>query len=130
MELCKINKDDLIIDDGCVEDIVSTTLALNDYDWMQYILKTRLHTKDLGVLNIKFEYYGAKDSMMEVEQTLNGATETIVYEYASDIFKKYIICFMANHIAHWGSKYAFDGEDVILDFYNEVLEKGEREINV
>ena len=62
---------------------------------------------------------------MEVEQILNEKTETVTYVYSTDIFQKYIMKFMEKHIASWSdNKYAFNGEDEVIAFFNEVLEKG------
>lgn len=63
-------------------------------------------------------------SCMEVEQTKDGKIEEYRYEYPSSIFKKHIIKFLTEHINSWDSKYAFNGEENVIDFYNEVIKIG------
>ena len=123
MYLKEIKSEDLIFsDDECR---TSTQLVLDDYDWMDYVLTTKFRTKEQGILNVKFNYFGFLNSTMEVEQILNEKTETVTYVYSTDIFQKYIMKFMEKHIASWSeNKYAFNGEDEVIAFFNEVLEKG------
>ena len=60
----------------------------------------------------------------EVEQALNDKTETVIYEYPTDIFQKHIVKFMEKHIRYWNEKYAFNGEEEVIEFFNEVIDKG------
>ena len=117
MNLEKIKSEDLY-------EWTSTYLNLADYDWINYTLATSFDTEKMGVLNVKFEYFCMTASTMEVEQTLNDKTETVIYEYPTDIFQKYIIKFMEKHIRCWNENYAFDGEEEVIEFFNEVLDKG------
>ena len=122
MELTKINLKNLIANnDG---ELINTKLTLDDYDWMQYTLCAEFKTKETGTLNVKFEYYGAVESNMLVTQTLNDTTKTIEYRYSTDVFEKHLMRFLSKHMAQWGQTFAFSGEDIIISFYNEVLEKG------
>ena len=123
MNLKNIKSEDLIFSND-FDDATYTYLNLYDSDWVNYSLTTRFKTEDMGVLNVKFNYFGSVLSTMEVEQTLNGVTETVTYEYSTDIFKKYIVKFLQKHILAWNSKYAFNGEDEVIDFFNEVLNNG------
>lgn len=124
MSLKPIKSEDLIFSNALEDDRTNTYLYLFDYDWMQYTLTTRFKTEEMGVLNVKFEYFGATKSVMEVEQTFNGLVNTIVYEYSTDIFEKHIITFLQNHIRSWDSTYAFNGEQEVIDFFNDVIENG------
>lgn len=124
MRLSKIEKEDLIFSGKIEDDRINTFLTLDDYDWMNYALTTRFRTEKLGILNVKFNYFGSATSMMEVEQILNNEITKIKYEYSTNIFKKYIIRFLTKHIASWDDQYAFCGEDVVIEFFNEVLERG------
>lgn len=94
MYLEKINSNDLIFSDNIEDDRTNTYLHLYDYDWMDYNLSTRFKTESLGILNVKFSYFGMTTSTMEVEQNLGGNIEKITYEYSTDIFKKYIVKFL------------------------------------
>lgn len=125
MNLKKINSEDLIFSNEIEDDRTNTYLNLYDYDWMDYSLTTRFKTEDMGVLNVKFNYFGMTTSTMEVEQTLNGTTEKATYEYSTDIFKKYIVKFLEKHISFWDSKYAFNGEEEVIEFFNDVIENGQ-----
>lgn len=124
MILRKIKSEDLLFTGEIEDDRTNTYLTLADYDWMNYILKTSFVTKELGTLKVKFEYFGAADSEMEVEQILDGKSITYTFEFNSDIFVAHIKNYLEKHIAQWGDKYAFNGEDIVIGFYNEVIEKG------
>ena len=124
MYLEKINNNDLIFSDNIEDDRTNTYLHLYDYDWMDYNLSTRFKTESLGILNVKFSYFGMTTSTMEVEQNLGGNIEKITYEYSTDIFKKYIVKFLKKHISFWGNKYAFNGEEEVIEFFNDVIENG------
>ena len=125
MNLKEIKSEDLIFSNGIEDDRTNTYLNLYDYDWMDYSLTTRFKTEDMGVLNVKFNYFGMTTSTMEVEQTLNGTTKKVTYEYSTDIFKKYIVKFLERHISFWDSVYAFNGEEEVIEFFNEVLKHGQ-----
>ena len=120
----KIQNKDLIFDNGGIDDQVNTELQLLDYDWMTYRLKTMFPTKSQGKLNVCFEYIGIKDAFMKVEQELDGMTEKIEYEYDSAIFKKYIMKFMTQHLSQWKNQDVFYGGDLVVDFFNDVIEYG------
>ena len=124
MNLKKIRSEDLIFSNEIEDDRTNTYLTLNDYDWMNYNLSTCFKTEEMGVLEVEFEYFGIVTSQMNVKQTLNGKTYEITYEYPTDIFSKNLVKFLEKHISHWNEKYAFNGEEEVIDFFNEVLEKG------
>lgn len=102
-----------------------TSLVLDDYDWMNYKLKASLTMEDASVLNIRFEYYGATGSIMVVNKIKNDTSKRFMYHYLTDDFRKYIIRYMTKHINSWGNNIAFDGLDIIIDFYNDVVKNGE-----
>ena len=136
--LKRIIAEDLLFTNEIEDDRTNTFLTLNDYDWMSYILKTAFRTIEQGILKITFSYNGFNLSTMDVEQftpTLemfetNKFDEKEMekkeyhYSYDTSIFQKYIIEFLKKHISMWDDKYAFNGEEFVIDFYNEVLEKG------
>ena len=124
MLLKLIKSEDLIFSNELEDDRTNTYLHLFDYDWMQYTLITRFKTEEMGILNVKFEYFGSTKSTMEVEQTLDDLRRTIVYQYSTDIFEKHIITFLQNHIRSWDSTYAFNGEQEVIDFFNDVIVNG------
>lgn len=121
--LHKIKSEDLIFSDDIEDDRTNTYLTLNDYDWMNYTLSTRFRTKDMGLLNVKFEYVDFTAFMYITKQN-DCKTIDITYNFSTDIFKKHIIDFLKKHIASWDSQYAFNGEEEVIDFYNDVLEHG------
>lgn len=127
MSLMKIRNEDLIFENKCFEDRINTELQLLDYDWLTYNLKTVFPTKNQGKLKVLFWYSGIRDSFMEVEQEVNGKIEKIEYEYVTDIFVKYIIKFMSQHLSQWRNESVFNGGDLVIDFFNDVIEYG-REI--
>ena len=101
---------------------MDTALILNDYDWMDYHLKTFFNTKDYGKLTIGFLYGGFSPCKMRVIQEIEGEkyTHNIYFDY--EIFKRNIIAFMKRHIEHWDDEYVFWGLDLAIAFYNDVLE--------
>lgn len=124
MLLSKIKSEDLIFSYEIEDDRTNTYLNLYDYDWMDYSLTTRFKTEKLGVLNVKFNYFGMVTSTMEVEQVLNDKTEKVEYEYPTDIFVKHIIKYLEKHILSWNDAYAFNGEEEVIEFFNDVLDNG------
>lgn len=124
MYLKKINSTDLIFTNKIEDDRTNTYVNLYDYDWMTYSISTCFKTEEMGVLNVKFEYFGMITSTMEVEQILHNRTENVVYEYPTEIFQKYIVRFLEKHIHSWDEQYAFNGEAEVIDFFNDVLENG------
>lgn len=120
----KIDAKELIFSGEIEDDRVNTCLTLDDYDWMSYKLTTAFRTEKLGRLAVEFEYFGFTTSSMKVTQTHNDVTKNYEYEYPTSLFQKHITIFMTNHLAAWNDTYAFNGEDEVLAFYNEVIEQG------
>lgn len=125
MILRKIKLEELLFTGDIEDDRTNTYLTLADYDWMNYTLKTRFTTKELGILNIEFEYFGLTTSEMEVEQILGEKTIVYTFEFDSDIFIKHLKNYLGGHLSQWNSEYAFNGEEIVVSFYNEVIEKGD-----
>lgn len=124
MCLMKIQYEDLIFTNRSFEDRINTELQLLDNSWMSYRLATAFKTINQGKLDVVFKYYGATDSEMLVEQELDGKTVEIIYEYSTDIFEKHITRFMNKHLFAWKEIYAFNGGDLVIDFFNDVIENG------
>lgn len=124
--LKKIEKEEIRFSDDTGMDGVSTCLKLMDYDWMQYILQAEIRTEYLGVLYIEFEYAGTDLSIMTVKQKSDRTPkqQEYVYKYDSDLFILYLGKFMAEHLEQWKDGRAFSGEDIVLAFYNDVIESG------
>ena len=98
--LKQIKAEDLLFTNDIEDDRTNTFLKLNDYDWMEYQLKTRFRTEEQGILNVTFEYFGFTVSRMNVEQEIQNTekTKNYIYEFDSNIFKKHIISFLNKHI--------------------------------
>ena len=124
MNLKKIKSEDLIFSNEIKNNRINTYITLDDYNWMHYKLSTCFKTEEMGVLEVEFEYFGTITSYMSVMQTLNNKIYEITYEYPTDIFSKNLIKFLEKHIRCWNEKYAFNGEEEVIDFFNEVLDKG------
>lgn len=123
--LTKIEEKDLIFTNEIEDDRTNTFLTLNDYDWMDYQLKTRFKTENLGILDVIFHYFGLTTSEMIVKQRIDDKEREYLFKYDTEIFKKYLIKFLKLHIESWNSTFAFYGGDIVLEFYNEVIESGE-----
>lgn len=124
MSLLPIKEEQLIFSGDIEDDRTNTYLSLNDYDWMDYHLNTRFNTEEQGILEVSFQYFGMVTSRMEVKQLKNKKETHLTYEFSTDIFKKHIVNFLFDHIAAWNSTYAFNGEEQVINFFNEVLEVG------
>lgn len=124
MQLGKIQADDLMFSGDIEDDRTNTYLTLNDYDWMSYSLSTRFRTEKYGELQVEFSYFGTTTSLMKINRVTYGISEEYEFEYPTKIFQKHITLFLNNHIAAWNSEYAFNGEDYVLAFYNEVIDVG------
>jgi hypothetical protein len=122
MELGIIKAEDLEFSGAIEDDRTNAYVILNDYDWMNYTLSTKFKTKKYGILQVTFNYFGANFSTMDVIQTKNDKLKEYHFSYSTDIFKKYIIIFLSHHIAAWDLNYAFNGEDDVLAFYNDVIQ--------
>lgn len=122
--LKEIRAEDLIFSNEIEYDRTNTYLTLNDYDWMEYTLKTRFHTEEQGILNVEFDYFGFVFSTMKVTQLQNEKETIYDYSFPTDIFKKYLIQYLQKHIGSWDEQYAFNGEEEVISFFNEVLQVG------
>ena len=124
MNLVKIKSEDIIFTNHPFEECVNTELHLLDNSWMSYQLITEFNTSNQGKMKVTFQYYGTKQSEMVIERCLDGKTEITTYEYSTEIFEKHITRFMTRHLAAWKDTYAFNGEDLVIDFFNDVIENG------
>ena len=98
-------------------DVFDTKLELHDYDWNNYKLSAKMSTKEYGELEVEFSYLGGHPCFMKVEN------ENVIYsfEFITDIFQDHIVRYIQKHIKRWGEKYAFDGAEEVIEFYNDVL---------
>ena len=105
-------------------DRLITELHLEDYDWMTYEFKTFLPTKKQGILNVNISYFGTISSVMVVKQITKDDENFIhtIY-FDSDIFIAFLIKYMTQHIKQWDSKYAFCGEELAIELFNNILAK-------
>ena len=118
MELHKLSLDDLSYKDDYEP---TTYVKLNDYTWMDYRLIFDFETKEGINYNVEFDYFGMVNSKMKV---FTNTGLQITYTYRFEIFQKYITRFLLKHIRSWNEEYAFSGEEIALEFFNEVIEKG------
>ena len=119
------------------ENRITTTLTLDDYDWMYYTLNTQFPTKEQGFLNISIRYFGTTESVMLVtkynntkdyyayytKDSVREKQDSYKYSFDSKIFADFIKKFLTRHMEQWDSHYAFCGEDLAIELFNTVLEK-------
>ncbi len=108
-------KDCVFTDD--YRDRIFTNLILMDYDWMHYRIQAEIPFENKIVMLIEFLYIGSTDSYMTVE--IEG--ESIQYVFSTDIFDKYFEKYLDAEKEAIHGEYAFSGEDIVLEFYNEVM---------
>ena len=99
-------------------DRIFSFLILIDYDWMHYRLQAQIPIKEKQMLNIEFAYFGDVKSSMYAE--LNGSVTEYIFD--SNIFKEYISKYIKKHANQWNETYAFNGDDIVIEFYNNVME--------
>ena len=114
--------DDILFTNNPNKDRITTKLSLDDYSWMYYTLSTIFYTKKNEIYNVCFAYDGFKNCEMTVSYSTKDICERYEYKYDAEIFEKYIKRFLEEHRKSWDSTYAFNGGDIVLDFYNEVLD--------
>lgn len=95
--LHKIKSEDLIFSDDIEDDRTNTYLTLNDYDWVSYKLSTRFRTKDMGLLNVEFEYVGFTTAFMYITKQNDCKTIDITYNFSTDIFKNISLIFFKTY---------------------------------
>ena len=144
MVLNRLTENDM--DYTSIYDRIFTFLDLRDYDWMNYVatflfpVKTEVPGKT-RYLSVFMGYHGMECCRMTVIASDKGffsdpedrerlheiskEDDVITYSFTCDIFKKHIARYMEAHIKAWNDTYAFYGGKFALDFYNEVLEKGQ-----
>lgn len=121
--LYKIKLEDLdLTGSNPYDDDFVSELKLSDYDWMNYVLDAKFKTKNGDIFNIEFEYFGTTTSLMTVK--IPNKSLDCSYEYPTNIFKDNIVKYMKKHIDSWNGEDAFFGAEEVLNFYNEVIEKG------
>ena len=104
------------------DDRIMTKLTLDDYDWMSYVFETYFPTKDQGLLHVKIEYAGFTVSEMVVTQKFDNDYLVIhKVEFDSRIFSDFLKSYMNHHIAQWEETYAFNGGELAIDLFNEIL---------
>lgn len=112
---------------------MNTFLLMKDYDWMHHHLYAEFPINDEGVPQVvvlDFEYIGADYCFMAVcVRGLRDAfasrtcKEGIVrYKFPTEIFNAHIRAFLSAQSDSFGSDKAFRGDDIVFDFYNDVME--------
>lgn len=119
--LHKISEGDLLFTNEPCGDRVNVTSEFADYDWMQYQIDTGFNIKDIGKVSVKFEYFGSSRSNMFVKTK----DQKYQYDFDSKIFAKYMKRYFTEFTESLDSKYAFYAGDIVIDWFNEVLETGE-----
>ena len=97
--------------------LITNTIHLKN---IGYVLKkhmVNLHLRRLN--NMRLDFEGIKKQLK-----YNDETKKYVYTYPTNVFQKHLTKYLTDHIAAWDSKYAFNGEDQVIDFYNEIIEIG------
>lgn len=123
--LSPIKSEELIFSNDIEDDRVCTSVTLNDYDWASYNMATRFNTKENGIIRVQWNHFLMTTAVMMVTQLKDNKLTYYYVEFDSDIFGKYLKKYMEEHMKQWEpNTYAFNGKDVVIDFFNEVLEKG------
>ena len=132
-KLHPLKSEDLYFTDELEDDRVNSTLIFSDYDWMNYKYDARFPTNDIGTLSVRFDYFGTNKSSMYVKQFLPSCLTSydenyvLYYEfkYETSIFHNYIKKDLMSRIDSFDSPYAYNAEDLLLEWFNNILEVGE-----
>ena len=100
-------------------DRIFTYLTCNDYDWMHYRLIAEFPVGKKTLITVEFEYAGFVTSYMYIQ--INNRQMQTVYTFDTNLFQKHIKKYMAGHMKAWDQKYAFNGGDLAIDFFNDVI---------
>lgn len=123
--LAPIDREQLIFSGELEDDRVCTDLSLCDYDWAHYCLSTRFNTKENGIIRVQWDYNLFAFAEMMVTQIKDYAVTYYYIEFDSSIFGKYLKKYLEEHTQQWTpNAYAFNGEEIVVDLFNEVIEKG------
>ena len=89
-----------------------------DYDWMHYRIQAQIPVVDGKILAVEFLYIGTVECYMTIELE----NERCQISFDTDIFNRYFKRYLEDEIkaAHHGGL-AFYGGDIIIDFFNEVI---------
>ena len=113
-----ISKEDLIY--SC-EDCICTEVQFSDYDWADYQFSTAFETKNNGKIRIIWEYILTDGTFAYVEQFKDGIYHLynirLDAAFAQDLF----VMYMNEHLKQWNNHMAFDGDDIVIEFFNGTL---------
>lgn len=123
MIFVEIKAQDLSYTNTYGNDRLYSKLILTDTDWMNYKLISKFTTKKYGQFHIVFEFFGANFSLMNVKCIKGQKTCKSEYTFSTDIFQKYIVLYLSAQIAAWHSNDVFYAEQIVLDFYNQVIKQ-------
>lgn len=112
----KLKEEDLCFNEE--QDRIFTYLVLMDYDWMWYRIQAEIPLKDRLNIRVEFSYTGTIDSLLTVET----GEERIQYVFPSSIFDNYFEKYLSMERNAIKEESVFYGGNLILDFYNAVME--------
>ena len=98
-------------------DRIFTNLILMDYDWMHYRIQAEIPFENNTIMLVEFLYIGSIESYMTIE--ING--DKIQYTFSTDIFDKYFKKYLNAEKKAIYNDYAFNGGDIVLKFYHDVM---------
>ena len=119
--------------DSVAEGCITTYLELSDYDWMNYVFKSTLPTKDQGKINFRAEFYGSDKTMVKIHQSLNNLDVEYDLDVPTVVFSDFLVDYLSKHIAQWEStnSRAFCGEKEAIELFNRSITEATRcEISV
>ena len=99
-------------------DRIYTYLTMMDYDWMHYRIQAEIPLEGVMMV-VEFSYFGNDTSGMIVEI----GDSSVEYSFSTDVFERYLKLYFDRQVeAIKPGTAAFYGGDLVLEFYNEVLE--------
>jgi hypothetical protein len=101
-----------------------THMDLKDYDWMDYTFNASLPF-DNEIVCFSVNYFGTYTDVVKIK--IVDYKGNITYECEHTIpctlFKNFRKIYLEQHIASLHSEYAFCGDEITIDFYNEITKE-------
>lgn len=124
MILKKISKKDLIFPLDSDMGRTCTEIKLLDYDWMCYIISTKFTTEELGEIKVIWKYLGSDVTEVKIINRKDNIPLVYIGRINSNLFERYITKLLTKHVKQWKKRYAFSGEDEVIEFFNKTIEQG------
>lgn len=105
-------------------DYYITRMDLKDYNWMDYTFEASLPFDD-RIVGFSVNYFGTYIDVVKIKiADYKGNTMyECEHKIPNTLFKNFRKTYLEQHIASLHSKYAFYGDEITINFYNEIIKE-------